>query len=60
MKKWMHWGAGLRARQYLILGAKARAILRGRFNASCEDVRAVIHSDYDIECQLIFMLKPKG
>ena len=60
IKKWLHWGAGPRAGQYLILGAKARAILRSRFNASCEDVRAVIHSDYDIECQLIFMLKPKG
>ena len=44
IKKWLHWGAGPRAGQYLILGAKARAILRGRFNASCEDVRAVIHS----------------
>ena len=41
IKKWLHWGAGPRAGQYLILGAKARAILRGRFNASCEDVRAV-------------------
>ena len=30
-----------RASQYLILGAKARAVLQGRYDASCEDVRAV-------------------
>jgi len=41
VNKWVTWGASLRASQFLILGAKARAILRGRYNASCEDVRAV-------------------
>jgi len=35
------WGAGPRASQFLVLGAKARAILDGRFAASVEDVRAV-------------------
>jgi MoxR-like ATPase len=35
------WGAGPRASQYLIIGAKARAILAGRFAASVEDVRAL-------------------
>jgi MoxR-like ATPase len=35
------WGAGPRASQYLIIGAKARAILGGRFAASVEDVRAL-------------------
>ncbi len=44
IRQWVRWGAGPRAGQYLILGAKARAILRGRFNAACEDVRAVVHS----------------
>jgi len=38
---WLTWGAGPRASQYLILGAKARAILHGRINVSCEDVRAI-------------------
>ncbi len=37
----MTWGASLRASQFLILGGKARAILRGRYNVACEDVRAV-------------------
>lgn len=41
IQQWVRWGAGPRAGQYLILGAKGRAVLRGRFNASCEDVRAV-------------------
>lgn len=40
---YLSWGAGPRAAQYLILGAKARAVLHGRFNVSCEDVRRVAH-----------------
>ncbi|HEU4383409.1 MAG TPA: MoxR family ATPase [Anaeromyxobacteraceae bacterium] len=35
------WGAGPRASQYLVLGAKARAVLHGRVAASVEDVRAL-------------------
>jgi len=41
INKWVSWGGSLRASQFLILGGKARAILRGRYNVSCEDVRAV-------------------
>jgi len=41
IKEWVSWGAGPRAGQYLILGAKARAILRGRYYVSCEDIREV-------------------
>jgi len=37
------WGAGPRASQYLILGAKARAVLDGRYYVSGEDIRAVAH-----------------
>jgi len=37
----VEWGAGPRASQYLVLGAKARAILDGRTAASVEDVRAL-------------------
>ncbi|MBI4586075.1 MAG: MoxR family ATPase [Planctomycetes bacterium] len=37
----LSWGAGPRAAQYLMLGAKARALLKGRFHAACEDVEAV-------------------
>jgi MoxR-like ATPase len=35
------WGAGPRAAQYLVLGAKARALLNGRVNVSCSDVRTI-------------------
>ncbi|HYQ80167.1 MAG TPA: MoxR family ATPase, partial [Anaeromyxobacteraceae bacterium] len=35
------WGAGPRASQYLVLGAKARAVLHGRMAASVDDVRAL-------------------
>jgi MoxR-like ATPase len=38
------WGAGPRAVQYLILGAKARAALRGRYMASLDDLEAVAPS----------------
>jgi MoxR-like ATPase len=41
IKKWVLWGAGPRAGQALVLGAKARAVLSGRLAASEEDVRAV-------------------
>ena len=37
------WGAGPRASQYLVLGAKAHALLAGRTYASIADVRAVAH-----------------
>jgi len=44
VKEWVEWGAGPRASQHLILAAKARAILRGAYVASVEDVKAVIQS----------------
>ncbi len=44
IKRWVAWGAGVRAGQYLILGAKARAALRGRPAASVDDVRALAHA----------------
>ena len=41
VKQYVSWGAGPRASQYLILGAKARAVLHGRPYVSIEDVQAV-------------------
>jgi len=41
IQEWVSWGAGPRASQYLTLGAKARAILNGRYYATTDDVRAV-------------------
>jgi MoxR-like ATPase len=41
VRQWVKWGAGPRAGQALVLGAKARALLDGRIVASLDDVRAV-------------------
>ncbi len=43
VRDWVAWGAGPRASLYLVLGAKARSILRGRGYASVEDIKAVAH-----------------
>ena len=43
VREYISWGAGPRAGQYLIVGAKARAILEGRFHVSTEDVKSVAH-----------------
>ncbi|MEI6148698.1 MAG: MoxR family ATPase [bacterium] len=44
VKKYLNWGSGPRAAQYLILGAKANAVLKGNTHASIEDVRRVARS----------------
>jgi len=41
VKDWLSWGCGPRAAQFLVLGAKARTILHGRYSVTCEDVRAM-------------------
>lgn len=38
---WINWGAGLRASQYMVLGGKARALLRGRSHVNLEDIQAL-------------------
>jgi MoxR-like ATPase len=40
-EKWVSWGAGIRAAQYLALGAKARALLEGRAHVHADDIRAL-------------------
>lgn len=40
-KDFLEWGAGPRASQYLVLGAKCHALLRGKFSPDIEDVQAV-------------------
>jgi len=41
VKEWIDWGAGPRASQYLILGAKAKALMDNRVATTIEDVKAV-------------------
>jgi MoxR-like ATPase len=43
VKKWVQFGASVRAAQYLVLGGKARALTSGRYHVSFDDVRAVAH-----------------
>ena len=44
VKDWVKWGAGLRASQSLILAAKARALMNGRYHVSIADLRALAHA----------------
>ena len=41
VRQWVQWGAGPRAAQAMVLGAKVRALLDGRLTASREDIRAL-------------------
>ncbi len=43
IEKWVSYGASVRAAQYLILGAKARALLNGRYHVNFDDIRALAH-----------------
>ena len=43
MQKYLAWGAGPRASQFLILAGKARAILQGRTHVTPDDIHAVVH-----------------
>ncbi|HXG48481.1 MAG TPA: AAA family ATPase [Methylomirabilota bacterium] len=43
VNEWVSWGAGLRAGQYLVLGAKARALLHGRSHVTLEDLRTLAY-----------------
>jgi MoxR-like ATPase len=43
VKKYVAFGASVRAAQYLVLGAKARALTNGRYHVSFEDIKAMAH-----------------
>ncbi len=43
VQKYVDWGAGPRAAQYMVLGAKARALILGRTHVTAEDIRQVAH-----------------
>jgi MoxR-like ATPase len=46
VQEWVSWGAGLRAAQTLVLGAKARALLSGRSHVSLADITALVHPTF--------------
>ena len=43
VNKWVSYGASVRAAQYLVLGAKARALVAGRYHITFDDIRALAH-----------------
>lgn len=44
INEWVSWGAGLRAAQYMVLGAKARALFEGRIHVTEKDLRTLVHA----------------
>ncbi len=42
IKQWITWGAGPRASQYMILAAKSRAVIQGRFTPNIDDVKSAM------------------
>jgi MoxR-like ATPase len=43
IKKWVAFGASVRAAQYLVLGGKARALTAGHYHVSFDDIRSLMH-----------------
>jgi MoxR-like ATPase len=43
VNQWVSWGAGTRAGQFLVLGAKARALLKGRSHVTKEDIQSLAY-----------------
>lgn len=60
VKKWVSWGVGPRASQFLILGSKARAILDGRFTPNTDDVRFLAPSVLKHRIVLNFRAESEG
>ena len=44
VQKWVSYGASLRASQFMVLGGRARALMKGRYNVSHDDIRALARS----------------
>jgi len=59
-RNWIRWGAGPRASQYLILGAKARSILRGNFYVAPDDIRYIAHEVLAHRLVLNFQAESEG
>jgi MoxR-like ATPase len=60
VKKWVSWGVGPRASQFLILGSKAKAVLEGRFTPSTDDVRFLAPSVLKHRIVLYFRAEAEG
>jgi MoxR-like ATPase len=58
--EWVNWGAGLRAAQYLVLGAKARALLAGRAHVTADDIRSLTHATFRHRILLSYRAEAEG
>lgn len=59
-RKYVSWGAGPRAVQYLILGARARAALHGSYSVRQEDIDALVHPVLNHRIVLTFTAESQG
>ena len=60
IKQYVNYGASLRASQFLILGAKARALMNGRYNVSVEDVQKLCYPVFRHRILLNFHAESEG
>ena len=60
VKQWVNYGASLRASQFLILGAKARALIHGRYNVSVDDIQKLCYPVFRHRILLNFHAESEG
>lgn len=60
VNEWVNWGAGTRASQYLVLGAKTRAVLQGRAHVTFDDIRALARPVLRHRLQLNYRAEAEG
>ena len=60
VKRYVNYGASLRASQFLILGAKALALIQGRYNVSVEDIRALAYPVFRHRILMNFHAESEG
>ena len=60
VNQWINWGAGLRAAQFLVLGAKARALLHERVHVTVDDLRALVSPTFRHRILLSYRAEADG
>ncbi|MFZ4767718.1 MAG: AAA family ATPase [Roseimicrobium sp.] len=60
VNEWVNWGAGTRASQYLVLGAKTRAVLQGRAHVTYDDIKALARPVMRHRLQLNYRAEAEG
>ncbi|CAN5915833.1 MoxR family ATPase [soil metagenome] len=60
INEWVNWGAGTRASQYLVLGAKTRAILDGRAHVNFDDIKSLARPVLRHRLQLNYRAEAEG